>query len=186
MPVLIISKAHNFSFQLLILLRSTLKSLSLVASTRHASLNLACCLRLANRPSTQFWNSSKQEQPPSSRMTLKFQGPVLPFFQVKEGIHRTSLRQALQEQETPFNYFSYEETGKITRDKLRTRTNFQRFLNKTPHSPFKQLIVSTPGLLQGLHMMSLANSVPKGFNPRECKQTKLHEPLPVPYIPKKN
>ncbi len=41
-----------FSFQLLILLHSTLKSLLLVASTRHASLNLACCLRLANRPST--------------------------------------------------------------------------------------------------------------------------------------
>ncbi len=34
--------------------------------------------------------------------------------------------------------------------------------------------------------MSLAKSVPKGLNPRECKQTKLHEPLPVPYIPEKD
>jgi hypothetical protein len=34
--------------------------------------------------------------------------------------------------------------------------------------------------------MSLAKSVPEGLNPRECKQTKLCEPLPVPYIPKKD
>jgi hypothetical protein len=34
--------------------------------------------------------------------------------------------------------------------------------------------------------MSLAKSVPKGLNPRECKQTKLHEPPPVPYIPEKD
>jgi hypothetical protein len=49
MPVLIISKAHNFSFQLLILLRSTLKLLSLVASTRHASLNLACLVEVGQQ-----------------------------------------------------------------------------------------------------------------------------------------
>jgi hypothetical protein len=35
-------------------------------------------------------------------------------------------------------------------------------------------------------MMSLAKSVPKGLNPQECKQTKLREPPPVPYIPKKD
>jgi hypothetical protein len=34
--------------------------------------------------------------------------------------------------------------------------------------------------------MSLTKSVPKGLNPRECKQTKLREPPPVPYIPKKD
>jgi hypothetical protein len=144
-----------------------------------------CCLRLANRPSAQFRNSSKQERPPSSRTTLKFWGLVLPFVQVKEGISRTSLRWVLQEQETPFNFFSYKETGKITTDELRTRTKFQRFLNKMLHSPFKQLIISTPGLLQGLHTMSLAKSVPKGLNPRECKWTKIREPPPVPYIPEK-
>ena len=33
--------------------------------------------------------------------------------------------------------------------------------------------------------MSLAKSVPKGLNPQECKQIKLREPPPVPYIPKK-
>jgi hypothetical protein len=35
-------------------------------------------------------------------------------------------------------------------------------------------------------MMSLAKSVPEGLNPQECKQTKLREPLPVPYIPEKD
>jgi hypothetical protein len=34
--------------------------------------------------------------------------------------------------------------------------------------------------------MSLAKSVPKGLNPQECKQTKLCEPPPVPYIPEKD
>jgi hypothetical protein len=34
--------------------------------------------------------------------------------------------------------------------------------------------------------MSFAKSVPKGLNPRECERTKLHEPPPVPYIPKKD
>jgi hypothetical protein len=119
-------------------------------------------------------------------MTLKFQGPVLPFFQVKEGISRTSLRWALQEQEMPFNFFSYKETGKITTDELRTRTKFQWFFNEMPRSLFKCLIVSIPGLLQGLHTMSLAKAVPEGLNPQECEQTKLREPPPVPYIPKKD
>jgi hypothetical protein len=71
-------------------------------------------------------------------------------------------------------------------DKLRTRTTFQRFLNETLHSPFKKLIVSTPGLLQGLHTMSLAKSVPQGLNPQECKLTKLHELPLVPYISEKD
>jgi hypothetical protein len=34
--------------------------------------------------------------------------------------------------------------------------------------------------------MSLVKSVPEGLNPRECKQTKLRKPLPVPYIPEKD
>jgi hypothetical protein len=85
-----------------------------------------------------------------------------------------------------FNFFSYKETGKITTDKLRTRTTVQWFLNKMPRSPFKKLILSRPGLLRGLHVMSLAKPVPEGLNPRECKRTKLPEPPPVPYIPKKD
>jgi hypothetical protein len=34
--------------------------------------------------------------------------------------------------------------------------------------------------------MSLLKSVPEGLKPRECKRTKLREPLPVPYIPTKD
>ncbi len=34
--------------------------------------------------------------------------------------------------------------------------------------------------------MSLSKSVPEGLNLHECKQTKLRETLPVPYIPKKD
>jgi hypothetical protein len=35
-------------------------------------------------------------------------------------------------------------------------------------------------------MMSLAKSVPDGIKPRECKRTKLREPLPVPHMPTKD
>jgi hypothetical protein len=34
--------------------------------------------------------------------------------------------------------------------------------------------------------MSLAKSVPDRLKPCKCKCTKLHEPPPVPYIPKKD
>jgi hypothetical protein len=34
--------------------------------------------------------------------------------------------------------------------------------------------------------MSLAKSVPEGLKPQEYKRTKLHEPLPVPYMPNKD
>jgi hypothetical protein len=34
--------------------------------------------------------------------------------------------------------------------------------------------------------MSLAKSVPDGLKPRKCKRTKLREPPPIPYIPKKD
>jgi hypothetical protein len=43
-----------------------------------------------------------------------------------------------------------------------------------------------PLLLQGLHMMSLAKSVPEGLKPQECERTKLCEPPPVPYVPVKD
>jgi hypothetical protein len=55
-----------------------------------------------------------------------------------------------------------------------------------PRSSFKKLIVSTPLLLQGLHTMSLAKSVPDGFKPQECKRLCLCEPLPIPFVPVKD
>ncbi len=97
-----------------------------------------------------------------------------------------SLRWAYYEQVTPSIFFHDSlnaRSKKNNTDKLRTRTSFQWFLNKTPSSPFKKLIVSMPNLLPGLHMMSLAKSVPKGLNPQECERTKLCKPPPVPYIP---
>jgi hypothetical protein len=78
------------------------------------------------------------------------------------------------------------KTKKISTDELHTRTKFQWFLNEAPRSSFKKLIVSTPLLLQGLHIMSLAKLVPEGLKPRECKHTKLCEPPPVPYVPIKD
>ncbi len=34
--------------------------------------------------------------------------------------------------------------------------------------------------------MSMLKMVPNGLKPRECKQVKLREPPPVPYVPKKD
>ncbi len=76
-----------------------------------------------------------------------------------------------------------QENKKNTTNELLTRTKFQRFLNQAPRWSFKKLIVLTPSLLQGLHMMSLLKSVPEGLKPRECERTKLREPPPVPYVP---
>ncbi len=75
------------------------------------------------------------------------------------------------------------ETKKNPINKLRRRTNFLCFVNEARRSSFKKLIVSTPLLLHGLHMMSLAKSVPDELKPQECKPTKLCEPPPVPYVP---
>ncbi len=46
-------------------------------------LTLYVYLRLANRPSAQFQNSSIQEWLQAQGMTLKRQGPVLTFLQAK-------------------------------------------------------------------------------------------------------
>jgi hypothetical protein len=65
------------------------------------------------------------------------------------------------------------------------RTKFLQFINQAPCLNFKKLIVTTPTLLQGLHQMSLLK-FPEGLKPRECKRIKLCEPLPVPYVPRKD
>ncbi len=69
---------------------------------------------------------------------------------------------------------STQEIKKITTDKLLMRIKFQQFLSKAPRSSFKILILSTPPLLRGLHMI------------KECKQSRLCEPPPVPYLPVKD
>jgi hypothetical protein len=69
----------RISFLILhIVLLSLFKSLSLVASTRHAPLTLRVYLRLANQPSAQFANSTDKNN-------LQAAGTGTAFLQVKEG-----------------------------------------------------------------------------------------------------
>jgi hypothetical protein len=75
---------------------------------------------------------------------------------------------------------------KLNTDCLPTRSQFQWFLSNTPCTLFKKLVISTLSLLQGLHSMSLAKSVPDGLKPQECKRLRLQEPPPVPYMLKKD
>ncbi len=113
-----------------------------------------------------------------------------PYFKSSKGISRTSLRRDVLTRFTVKIFFlpvaQSKKTKKITTNKLLTRTKFQCFLNQVPRLSFKNLIVSTPSLLQGLHTMSLLKSVPEGLKPRECERTKLREPPPVPYVPTKD
>ncbi len=55
-----------------------------------------------------------------------------------------------------------------------------------PLSKFKELVVTSPKLLRGLHSMSMLKTVPEGLKARECKRIKVREPLPVPYVPVKD
>jgi hypothetical protein len=112
-----------------------------------------------------------------------------PYFKSSEGISCTSLHCSVLTR-FAIDLFPYESLNarkqKNTTNKLLTRKKFQNFLNQAPYLFFKNLIVSTPLLLQGLHRMSLLKSVPEGLKPQECDRTKLHEPPPVPYIPSKD
>jgi hypothetical protein len=58
-------------------------------------------------------------------------------------------------------------------------------MSDPPLSSFMKLIVSTPGLLGGLHTMSQAKAIPKGLKDRKCKKITLHEPLQFPMSPRK-
>jgi hypothetical protein len=50
-------------------------------------------------------------------------------------------------------------------------------------SKFKELIVTSPTLLRGLHTMNMTKTAPDGLKARECERIKLREPPPVPYVP---
>ncbi len=56
-------------------------------------------------------------------------------------------------------------------------------MTQAPRSKFKELIVTSPKLLKGLHSMSMLKMVPDGLKARECKRIELREPPPVPYVP---
>jgi hypothetical protein len=73
---------------------------------------------------------------------------------------------------------------KIRTDELLARKkNFLQFVTQKPLSKFKELIVTSPTLLTGLHTMNMTKTAPDGLKARECKQIKLREPPPVPYVP---
>jgi hypothetical protein len=61
-----------------------------------------------------------------------------------------------------------------------------QFVTQKPLSKFKELIVTSPTLLRGLHTMSMMKTAPDGLKARECKRIKLREPPPVPYVPVKD
>jgi hypothetical protein len=135
------------SVLILILLLPSFKSLSLVASTRHTALNLAYLLEVGQQAWCTILKFTYQEQPTSSSWDPQASGTGTDFPAIQaQVLVLPSLRWAFYEQETPSEFF-LQENRKITTDKLRMRTTFQQFLNKTPRSPFKRLIVSMPNLL---------------------------------------
>ncbi len=76
---------------------------------------------------------------------------------------------------------------KIRTDELLTRKkNFLQFVTQKLLSKFKELIVTSPTLLRGLHTMNMMKTAPDGLKARECKRIKLREPPPVPYVPVKD
>ncbi len=69
-----------------------------------------------------------------------------------------------------------QEQGRINTDELvRRKKNFLQFVTQAPLSKFKELIVTSPTLLRGLHNMSMLKTVPDGLKARECEQIKLPE-----------
>jgi hypothetical protein len=80
-----------------------------------------------------------------------------------------------------------KKTGRISTDELLTKEKkFLQFVTQVPLSKFKELIVTSPKLLRGLHSMSMLKRVPEGLKARECKQIKLCKLPPVPYMPVKD
>jgi hypothetical protein len=80
-----------------------------------------------------------------------------------------------------------QEQGRISTDKLLARgKKIQLFVTQAPLSKFKELIVTSPKLLRGMHSMSVLKTVPEGLKARECERIKLREPPPVPYVPVKD
>jgi hypothetical protein len=73
---------------------------------------------------------------------------------------------------------------KIRTNKLLTsKKNFLQFVTLKPLSKFKELIVTSPTLLRGLHTMNMSKTPLDGVKARECEQIKLREPPLVPYVP---
>jgi hypothetical protein len=61
-----------------------------------------------------------------------------------------------------------------------------QYVTQAPLTKFKELIVTSPKLLRGLHIMSMLKTVAEELKARECEQIKLCKPPPVPYMPVKD
>ncbi len=87
---------------------------------------------------------------------------------------------------------AYENTYSMVREQASffwriCKNNFPSVCQQPPMClSFKKLIMSTPRLLQGLHMMSLVKVVPDGIKDKKCKRSTLQEIAPVPYVPEKD
>ncbi len=66
-----------------------------------------------------------------------------------------------------------------------TRTKFQWLESNPPLSLLEKLIVLTPRLLHGLHMMILVKALTDSLEDRECKRITLRKHPLVPYVPEK-
>ncbi len=89
------------------------------------------------------------------------------------------------------DFFSYKHLNATSSQDLYQGATYEgkkilRFVTQKPLSKFKELIVTSPMLLRGLHTMSMTKTAPDGLKARECKQIKLREPPPVPYVPVKD
>ncbi len=149
-PKLIISflvSHHQYYFQFF-------KSLIPVALTRHAALNLACLLEVGQQAQCIILKIFL------TRMTTKLKkdpqvvgtGTAFLSGQGRYKLQESSLGVARARNTVNFFPMSclMQETEKNTTNKQHTRTKFQRFVNKAPHSAFRKLIIATPSLLRGL------------------------------------
>ncbi len=109
---------------ILILVLPSLKSLSLVAPTRHAALNLACLLEVGQQAWCTISKFTYQEQPTSSSYDPQASGTGTDSSSSQARVLVSpSLCWAFHEQETPSKFF-LQRNRKITTDELHTRTTF--------------------------------------------------------------
>jgi hypothetical protein len=162
-----------------IVLLSLQKLLSLVASTRHAHFTLRVYLRLANRPSAQFANSTYKndlQAMGTSTAFLSSQGIIL--------VAWVSIVVYL-EQEPLLFFFPMICSTRETKKNYYQQATYKDQVPMVPQQSATILFQET-SCLNGLHTMSLEKSAPEGLKPQECKRTKLCEPPPVPYVPDKD
>ncbi len=101
------------SVLILILLLSSFKSLSLVASTRHTALNLACLLEVGQQAWCIILKFTYQEQPTSSSYNPQASGTGTDFLAIQaQVLVLPSLHWAFHKQET-LSIFFYKKTEKL-------------------------------------------------------------------------